>query len=142
MHILRYLLVASLVFVCVSCRYLRSDKYWKQETERVLSCKAQWNYTDLPTEMIVKVLYSLPRLGMNATSAVICTTPDGDTIGVLDHKFTEHISKNSLIKVTPGGWSEEAKERCRPMVVVFGYRKKNDMFCRIKHVFYGTFIPL
>jgi hypothetical protein len=127
-----------LIFIS-SCGLFHKN-YWNKEQLKIKSCFNQWNYEDLKLESKMKVLLFNSGFDYDISSypnLVIGIIESGDTIGILDMDFKGGIKKGDLIKVYPLSWTDDEKEIKKPSFTVSKNHKDNDLYCKVKIIYYG-----
>lgn len=109
-------------------------------------CYQKWELIDLSSDIEIKTLDFSPQTkyhwtrSANLLIGVNLSSPNKDTIGILDKEFTGKINKNVLIKISSGIWSDEDKKR---YIVPHGFNsnyKDYILMCSVKKVYYGKII--
>ena len=108
------------------------------EFKRIGNCEDNWIYSDLKSNIRMKVLLFIPTSRFDISfypSFTIGITDQGDTIAILDSHMETVINKDDIIRVNP--LSIEVNKENKPLFTFFKDHRINDLFCSVKNVYYG-----
>jgi len=126
-------------FLITSC-IVQSKKYWDSENKKVEECRSKWIYKNLEKEQEATVLLFSKKFNRGVSSFpnfLIVLTKGNDTIAFLDKDFDDEIKVGSKIHLLPLQWNDDEKSIKKPAFVVQKKSKENDLYCRVKEVYYG-----
>lgn len=128
------------LFISLFGCHVKSKKYWQRESKKVELCRNNWVYNDLTKEQEFNVLLYSPKSRYCLTffpNFLIGVTKTKDTIAFLDKDFEGEIKIGDTIKLIPCAWSIMEKQNIKPIFFLSPNSKENNLFCKVKTVFYG-----
>ncbi len=122
-----------------SCNF-PSQKFIDKEREKLEKCRSNWTFRDLDTVIQVKAELFQEKgvFHMRAhPNFVIGRLQDGTYVGILDKEYTKIVKIGTALIVKPDKWSDLDKARLKPQFLINKNSLKNDLYCKIKIIFYG-----
>jgi len=120
--------------------FVQSKKYWDSENKKVEECRSKWIYKNLEKEQEVTVLLFSAKFNRGVSSFpnfLIVLTKENDIIAFLDKDFDDEIKVGSKINLSPLQWNDAEKSIKKPAFIVQKKSKENDLYCRVREVYYG-----
>lgn len=133
-----FIMVMSAILI-TGC-FVQSKKYWDSENKKVEECRSKWIYKNLEKEQEVTVLLFSAKFNRGVSSFpnfLIVLTKENDIIAFLDKDFDDEIKVGSKINLSPLQWNDAEKSIKKPAFIVQKKSKENDLYCRVREVYYG-----
>ena len=138
-QIIIYFLLIINILISGCTRYYAKNIINKYE-QIVNNCQNEWIYSDLNAETTIKVLLFEAKRNFDLNSHpafIIGNTKSNEIIAILDKDFDKILEVGDSIKVTRTELSNDDKTTLKPLYVIYGDSKKNDLLCKVKIVYYG-----
>ncbi len=141
---LRFLIIIGLLLLNTGC-FMHTKVSQDNEKTKVERCMEKWNYKDLTKKQEVTILLFNQRFNTGVSSFpnfLVVLTTENDTIGFLDKDFNGKLSKGNTINILPLQWNEAEKSIKKPALVIHKKTNDNELYCKIKEVYYGKLEPI
>jgi hypothetical protein len=134
----------SLIFM-ISCNVICKQRNDPRVIAKINKCRDQWMYIELSDTLKIKLLM-LDTKGhydlVGWPNLFIGVDDKNDTIGLIDNFTTKAFKNNSFLTFAPYNYGSiiDKALTLQPVFKVHKKKKDNDLYCKIKKLYYCRLI--
>ena len=126
----------TLLFACTATR----EKRWEQRQVYVQDCRDRWQRSAPVDTVPLTVIYAQAGFRFDLEvlpNFLIGTTPNGDTVGMVDLLWPPDSLFADTMVLVPHPWTPAEMTAISPAHQVFSDRRINRLYCGVRQLYYG-----